>query len=207
MPATGSRIELSRPTLNASGINFLISCKGDRSSTAFTTAGVTPASERRCRNVPYPVRRPGTICKPSLLCVAVCGDGVGVGVAQEDKMIATIKMAARFMSRFLIVDFDVYMRLRAIRVIIAEAHRDVGCARSRLEQCIDQRLHLAVFVQAECLVSFAQSQYAVKMTNDAAHLSELAPVLNFAHRSVSFSMGIIGACSPSRCRATIFCAA
>src|SRR3970040_1192243 len=106
MPVTGSRVEVRRPTVNAAGIHFLISCKCGRASTAFTTAGVTHASERRCRNVPYPVRRRGTICKPTLLCVAVCGDGVGVGVAQEDKMTATIKMAARFMLRFIIVDLD-----------------------------------------------------------------------------------------------------
>src|SRR3989304_3332369 len=137
MPVTGSRIELSRPTVNALGISFLISCKGDKSSTAFTTAGGTPASERRCRNVPYPVRRPGTICRPTLLCAIACGKGVGVEVMQEDKMTATIKMAARFMLRFLIVDFDANARLRAIRAIIAEVHRDVGRAGSRLKQRID----------------------------------------------------------------------
>src|SRR3989304_1811878 len=122
MPVTGSRIELSRPTVNAFGISFLISCKGDKSSTAFTTAGVTLASERRCRNVPNPVRRPGTMCRPTLLCATACGEGVGVEVMQEDRMIATIRMAARFMLRFLIVDLDADVRLRAIRAIIAESH-------------------------------------------------------------------------------------
>src|SRR3990167_7501627 len=99
MPVIGSRIELSRPTVNAFGISFLISCRGDKSSTAFTTAGVTLASERRCRNVPNPVRRPGTMCKPILLCAIACGEEVGVGVTQEDKTIAMIEIAMRFIDQ------------------------------------------------------------------------------------------------------------